>query len=71
MKSIREDIDHFRDELRTRWIQEAHKALLGYMRDLRTHFVKRYPGYSISGLIRDTRIWLSSPLSRQHSSTAT
>ena len=50
MQSIQEDMNDLRGQLRTGSIQKAYRALLGYMMDLRTHFKKRYPSYSISGL---------------------
>ena len=37
-------------QLKTGALQKAYKILLGYMMDLRIHFQKRYPSYSISGL---------------------
>jgi hypothetical protein len=40
----------FRGHLQDGAIQEAYKALLGYMTDLRAQFKKRHPKYSVSGL---------------------
>jgi hypothetical protein len=37
-------------QLRAGAIQNAYRALLSYMLDLRTHFKNRCPGYSVSGL---------------------
>lgn len=50
MTSIQEDMNDLRGQLRTGSIQKAYRALLGYMMDLRKHFKKGYPSYSISGL---------------------
>ena len=50
MRSIQEDMNELRRQLRTGAIQKAYRALLGYMMDLRTRFKNRYPGSSISGL---------------------
>ncbi len=50
MQSIQEEMNEFRKQLKTGVIQKAYKTLLDYMMDLRIHFQKRYPGYSISGL---------------------
>lgn len=50
MQSIQEDMNHFRAQLQRGSIQKTYRALLGYMMDLRTHFKKKYPKYSVSGL---------------------
>ena len=50
MQSIQADMNHFRAQLQTGAIQKAYRALLDYMRDLRTHFKTKYPKYSVSGL---------------------
>jgi len=50
MHSIREDMDEFRGQLRHGSIQKAYYALLLYMAGLRTHFQKKYPDYTLSGL---------------------
>jgi hypothetical protein len=50
MRSIQEDMNLFRSQLKEGSMQKAYKALLGYMSDLRTHFKSRFPRYSISGL---------------------
>jgi hypothetical protein len=50
MQTFQEDIDEFREQLRTGKLQKAYRALLEYMMDLRTSFKSRYPSYSISGL---------------------
>jgi hypothetical protein len=50
MRSIQEDMDAFREQLKTGSIQKAYKALLSYMMDLRTYFKNRCPSYSVSGL---------------------
>ena len=50
MRSIQEDMNELRMQLRTGAIQKAYKALLSYMMELRTRFKNKYPSYSISGL---------------------
>lgn len=50
MPSIQEDLRDFRRTLRSGSIQKAYRALLGYMLDLRAHFKRRHPNYSVSGL---------------------
>jgi hypothetical protein len=50
MRSIRADMTRFRDHLRNGSIQEAYRALLGYMMDLRAQFKKSHPDYSVAGL---------------------
>jgi hypothetical protein len=43
-------MNDFRVQLKRGSLQKAYRALLSYMRDLRTHFQKKYPNYSVSGL---------------------
>jgi Family of unknown function (DUF7000) len=50
MQSIQEDMIELRAQLQIGSIQRAYRALLRYMTDLRTHFIGRYPNYSVSGL---------------------
>lgn len=50
MPSIQEDMNNLRRQLQVGSIQKAYRALLGYMMDLRTYFIKKYPNYFISGL---------------------
>jgi hypothetical protein len=50
MQSIQEDMNELRGQLQSGSIQRAYRALLRYMMDLRTHFISRYPKYSVSGL---------------------
>ena len=50
MQSIQEDMNELRGQLQSGSIQRAYRALLRYMMDLRTHFIGRYPKYSVSGL---------------------
>ena len=50
MRSIQDEINELREQLKTGSIQKAYRALLGYMMDLRMQFKKRLPSYSISGL---------------------
>jgi hypothetical protein len=50
MHTTQEDILEFRRQLRSGSIQKAYRALLDYMMQLRMHFKKSYPKYSVSGL---------------------
>lgn len=50
MQSIQEDMNELRGQLQKGSIQRAYQGLLRYMMDLRTHFIGRYPKYSVSGL---------------------
>lgn len=50
MPSIQEDMADLRRQLQHGSIQRAYRALLGTMTDLRTHFKRRYPTHSVSGL---------------------
>ena len=50
MHPIQEDMAEFRGQLRHGSIQKAYHALLLYMTGLRTHFQKKYPDYTLSGL---------------------
>jgi hypothetical protein len=40
----------FRRQLEEGSLQKAYRALLSYIMDLRTHFMKGYPDYVVSGL---------------------
>jgi hypothetical protein len=50
MRSIQEDMNELRRQLRNGSIQKAYRALLAYMMDLRTDFNNKYPSYGTSGL---------------------
>ncbi len=50
MQSLKEDMAEFRRQLAPGTIQRAHKALLSYMLDLRTHFRSKYGDSAVSGL---------------------
>jgi hypothetical protein len=50
MESMQDDMKEFREQLRSGSIRKAYRALLDYMLDLRKHFQRRYPDYSVSGL---------------------
>jgi hypothetical protein len=44
------DFDDLRRALEGGSVQNAYRALLGYMNDLRRHFGRKYPKYTISAL---------------------
>ena len=50
MDSIQKDMEELRGQLEKRSIQKAYRALLSYMMDLRTYFVKKYGEPAVSGL---------------------
>ncbi len=50
MRSIQVDMNEFKRQLRIGSMQRAYCALLSYMMGLRTHFMKKYPNYAVSGL---------------------
>ncbi len=54
MQSIQEAMNEFQEQLTRGAVQQAYKALLDFMLDLRTHFQKMYPGYTVSGLYQGT-----------------
>jgi len=51
MKSFRECINEYRKQLEKGAIQEAYRGLMEYIMGLRTHFMKEYPDYVVSGSI--------------------
>lgn len=50
MHSIQKDIEELRKQLGKGAIQKAHRALLSYMMDLRTHFKNGHTSFAVSGL---------------------
>ena len=70
MPTIQEDVNHFREQLETGSIQRAYRALLSYMMELRTHFKKTHPDYSVSGLYQGyldmTYFAVAPPTLKQH-----
>jgi len=50
------DLEELRRQLAKGSIQKAYRALLSYMLGLRAHFLKGCPGFTVSGLYRDTWI---------------
>jgi hypothetical protein len=50
MRSMRQDMDVLRGQLRSGSIQAAYRGLLTYMAGLRAHFAKTHPDYTVSGL---------------------
>ena len=51
MGSFPESMNEYRRQLNKGDIQEAYQGLMGYFRDLRSHFENEYPDYSVSGSI--------------------
>ena len=51
MKSFQECINEYRRQLEKGAIQEAYRGLMEYIMGLRTHFMKTYPDYIVSGSI--------------------
>ncbi len=49
MQSFYESITEYRTQLKKGVIQNAYRGLMDYFMELRTHFQKKYPDYSISG----------------------
>ena len=50
MESMQDDMKEFRRQLRSGSIRKAYRALLDYMMELRKHFQRRYPDYSVSAV---------------------
>jgi len=51
MESFQECINEYRKQLEKGAIQEAYRGLMEYIMGLRTHFMKKYPDYVVSGSI--------------------
>lgn len=51
MESFDVFIDEYKKQLKLGVIQDVYKGLMGYIRDLRTHFKKKYPDYFVSSSI--------------------
>ena len=51
MESFHEYIEEYKEQLEKGAIQEAYRGLMEYIMGLRTHFMKKYPDYVISGNI--------------------
>lgn len=47
MESFAESMIEFKAQLEKGYLQEAYAGLMDYFRDLRNHFQKRYPDYSV------------------------
>ena len=47
MRPFPESMDEFKRQLKKGFLQEAYQGMMGYFRDLRTHFKKAYPDYSV------------------------
>jgi hypothetical protein len=50
MGSFQENMQEYRNQMEKGTIQEAYKSLMAYMMSLRTHFMKKYPEYFVSGI---------------------
>ena len=51
MGSFQENMTEYRKQLEKGSIQEAYKGLMEYIMGLRTHFMKKFPDYIVSGSI--------------------
>ena len=51
MESFQKCISEYRKQLEKGAIQEAYRGLMEFIMDLRTHFMKTYPDYVVSGSI--------------------
>jgi hypothetical protein len=51
MGSFTKSMNEYKKQLRMGYIQEAYQGLMGFFRDLRSHFKNSYPDYSVSGSI--------------------
>ncbi len=51
MESFQECVNEYRKQLEKGIIQEAYRGLMEYIMGLRTHFMKKYPDYVVSGSI--------------------
>lgn len=49
MGSLQEAMQEYHRQLEKGCIQQAYRGVMQYMMALRTHFEKRYPGYSVPG----------------------
>jgi len=64
-----EYMQEYRNQLEKGHIQEAYRGLMGYIRDLRTHFKNKYPEYSVSSIYQgymDMTYFSFSPESLKH-----
>lgn len=64
-----EYMQEYRNQLENGHIQKAYRGLMGYIRDLRTHFKNKYPEYSVSGIYQgymDMTYFSFSPESLKH-----
>jgi hypothetical protein len=51
MGSFSKSMQEYRKQLKRGYLQEAYQGLMGFFRDLKTHFKNAYPEYSVSGSI--------------------
>ena len=51
MGSFPESMNEYKKQLMKGSIQEAYQGLMGFFRDLRSHFLHKYPEYSVSNNI--------------------
>jgi len=51
MGSFPESMDEYKKQLKKGSIQVAYQGLMAFFRDLRSHFMNKYPAYSVSSSI--------------------
>ena len=51
MGSFPDSMNEYKNQLNRGYLQEAYQGLMVFFRDLRAHFKKKYPDYSVSGSI--------------------
>jgi len=51
MESFQEYINEYKKQLNKGAVQKAYRGLMEYIMGLKTHFMKKYPDYAVSGSI--------------------
>ena len=51
MGTFPESMNEYKKQLKKGFIQEAYQGLMAFFRDLRSHFMNKYPAYSVSSNI--------------------
>ena len=46
MESLQQYVEEYRKQLEKGIIQKAYQGMMGYIMDLRTHFIKKYPDFA-------------------------
>ena len=49
MDTLQTSMQEYRTQLNKGMIQKAYKGLMDYMQELKTHFAKTQPAFSVSG----------------------